>query len=183
MTLTIDVDGVLADLRDLRERFGGPDGARRLAWTPEWEAARDWLLAKLEDLPVTVERDPAGNIWATLPGAGETEGFVIVGSHIDAVPAGSRSTVTGRSSSFASSQSRAACQSGVHASRRAPSGPPKRSWSSRRSARTPSTSISRLIWPPPTCDLVATEDAVFGVMRAPPVATPTARRSGRVPAP
>ena len=49
---------------------------------------RDWLLAKLEDLPVTVERDPAGNIWATLPGAGEAEGFVIVGSHIDAVPAG-----------------------------------------------------------------------------------------------
>jgi hydantoinase/carbamoylase family amidase len=88
MTLTIDVDGVLADLRDLHERFGGPDGARRLAWTPDWQEARDWLLAKLEDLPVTVERDPAGNIWATLPGAGDTEGFVIVGSHIDAVPAG-----------------------------------------------------------------------------------------------
>jgi hydantoinase/carbamoylase family amidase len=88
MKLTIDVDGVLADLRDLHERFGGPDGARRLAWTPDWQAARDWLLAKLEDLPVTVERDPAGNIWATLPGAGDTEGFVIVGSHIDAVPAG-----------------------------------------------------------------------------------------------
>jgi hydantoinase/carbamoylase family amidase len=88
MRLEIDVDGVLAHLRDLHERFGGPDGARRLAWTPEWQAARDWLLAKLEDLPVTVERDPAGNIWATLPGAGDTEGFVIVGSHIDAVPAG-----------------------------------------------------------------------------------------------
>jgi hydantoinase/carbamoylase family amidase len=86
--MTINVDGVLADLRELHERFGGPDGARRLAWTPEWQAARDWLLAKLEDLPVTVERDPAGNIWATLPGSGETEGFVIVGSHIDAVPAG-----------------------------------------------------------------------------------------------
>jgi hydantoinase/carbamoylase family amidase len=88
MRLEIDVDGVLADLRDLHERFGGPDGARRLAWTPDWQEARDWLLAKLEDLPVTVERDPAGNIWATLPGAGDTEGFVIVGSHIDAVPAG-----------------------------------------------------------------------------------------------
>ena len=35
-----------------------------------------------------MERDPAGNIWATLPGDGSTEGFVIVGSHIDAVPAG-----------------------------------------------------------------------------------------------
>jgi hydantoinase/carbamoylase family amidase len=91
MTLTIDVDLVLADLRELHERFGGPDGARRLAWTPEWQAARDWLLAKLEDLPVTVERDPAGNIWATLGGRerdSDAEGFVIIGSHIDAVPAG-----------------------------------------------------------------------------------------------
>ena len=91
MTLAIDVDGVLADLRELHERFGGPDGARRLAWTPDWQAARDWLLAKLEDLGgrgLNVERDPAGNIWATLPGDGSTEGFVIVGSHIDAVPAG-----------------------------------------------------------------------------------------------
>ena len=50
------------------------------------------------------------------------------GSVAQMFPAGSRSTVTGRSSSFASSQSRAACQSGVHARRRAPSGPPKRSW-------------------------------------------------------
>ena len=64
------------------------------------------------------------------------------GSVAQMFPAGSRSTVTGRSSSFASSQSRAACQSGVHARRRAPSGPPKRSCSSRRSARTPSTSIA-----------------------------------------
>jgi hydantoinase/carbamoylase family amidase len=91
MTLTIDVDLVLADLRELHARFGGPDGARRLAWTPEWQAARDWLLAKLEDLPVTVERDPAGNIWATLGGRerdSDSAGFVIIGSHIDAVPAG-----------------------------------------------------------------------------------------------
>ena len=57
-----------------------------------------------------------------------------------------------RSSSFASSQSRAACQSGVHARRRAPSGPPKRSWSSRRSARTPSTSIASVMRAPPGRD-------------------------------
>jgi N-carbamoyl-L-amino-acid hydrolase len=88
MTLQIDVDAVLADLRELRERFGGPDGARRLAWTPEWQAARAWLREKLDALPVTVREDPAGNIWAALPGDGSTDGFVIVGSHIDAVPAG-----------------------------------------------------------------------------------------------
>ena len=88
MTVAIDVDGVLADLREIRERFGGPDGARRLAWSPDWLAARDWLRSKLDELPVDVEQDVAGNLWATLPGGGEADGFVIVGSHIDAVPNG-----------------------------------------------------------------------------------------------
>jgi hydantoinase/carbamoylase family amidase len=88
MTVDIDVDGVLSDLRELRERFGGPDGARRLAWSPDWLAAREWLRAKLDELPVEVEQDVAGNIWATFRGAGAADGFVIVGSHIDAVPHG-----------------------------------------------------------------------------------------------
>jgi N-carbamoyl-L-amino-acid hydrolase len=88
MTIAIDVDAVLADVREVHERFGGPDGARRLAWSPDWLEARTWLRGKLDELPVAVEEDPAGNLWASLPGAGETDGFVIVGSHIDAVPAG-----------------------------------------------------------------------------------------------
>jgi beta-ureidopropionase / N-carbamoyl-L-amino-acid hydrolase len=86
VTLLIDADRVLADLRELRELTGGPDGARRLAWTPHWLKAREWLRGKLDELPVTVDRDEAGNIWAELPGGGD--GFVIVGSHIDAVPSG-----------------------------------------------------------------------------------------------
>ena len=36
---------------------------------------------------MTVDRDEAGNLWAELPAA-SGEGFVIVGSHIDAVPSG-----------------------------------------------------------------------------------------------
>ena len=88
LQIDVDVDAVLADLRELHERFGGPDGARRLAWSPDWLAARAWFREKLDGLPVTVEEDPAGNIWVTLPGAGSTDGFVIVGSHIDAVPCG-----------------------------------------------------------------------------------------------
>jgi hydantoinase/carbamoylase family amidase len=88
MTLALDVDAVLADLREIHERFGGPDGARRLAWSPDWQAARAWLREKLDGLPVTVDEDPAGNLWAAYPGSGAAEGFVIVGSHIDAVPSG-----------------------------------------------------------------------------------------------
>ncbi len=86
MTLRIDADQVLADLKELRELTGGPDGARRLAWSPDWLKAREWLQGKLDELPVTVDRDVAGNLWAELPGEGE--GFAIVGSHIDAVPSG-----------------------------------------------------------------------------------------------
>jgi hydantoinase/carbamoylase family amidase len=81
-----DPERPLADLRELAELTGGPDGARRVAWTEEWEKARGWLQGKLDELPVSVERDAAGNVWATLPG--ETETVLVVGSHVDSVPQG-----------------------------------------------------------------------------------------------
>jgi hydantoinase/carbamoylase family amidase len=87
----IDAGRVLADLDELAEASGGRfAGARRLAWSPEHTAARDWLLGKLSSLGegVTVDRDEAGNIWASLDGDDPAGGFVIVGSHIDAVPSG-----------------------------------------------------------------------------------------------
>jgi hydantoinase/carbamoylase family amidase len=85
--LRIDADRVLADLHELAAASGGEHaGAKRLAWSEDWLKAREWLTGKLDELPVTVDRDEAGNIWAELPGAGD--GFVIVGSHIDAVPSG-----------------------------------------------------------------------------------------------
>jgi N-carbamoyl-L-amino-acid hydrolase len=89
--LTIDADRVIADLRELAAASGGEHaGAKRLAWSEDWMAAREWLLGKLGELDgVSVERDVAGNVWATLPGgASDGDGFVIVGSHIDAVPSG-----------------------------------------------------------------------------------------------
>jgi hydantoinase/carbamoylase family amidase len=87
MTLRIDADRVLADLHELAAASGGEHaGAKRLAWSPDWLKAREWLSGKLDELPVSVDRDVAGNIWAELEGDGD--GFVIVGSHIDAVPSG-----------------------------------------------------------------------------------------------
>ncbi|HWV84533.1 MAG TPA: hydantoinase/carbamoylase family amidase [Capillimicrobium sp.] len=86
--LIVDVDAVLADLRDLAARTGGPGGARRVAWTEGWLEARRWLIGRLEALPVEVDRDEAGNLWARMAGAVSDDGFVIVGSHLDAVPAG-----------------------------------------------------------------------------------------------
>jgi hydantoinase/carbamoylase family amidase len=81
-----DWERPLQDLHELAELTGGPDGARRLAWSEDWRGAREWLLRKLEETDATVERDVAGNLWATIPG--ESEKIVVVGSHIDAVPNG-----------------------------------------------------------------------------------------------
>ena len=82
----MNADLVLEDLRELARLTGGPDGARRVCWTDEWVRARDYLGSRLDELPVEVTVDPAGNLWADLPGEGE--GFVLVGSHVDSVPAG-----------------------------------------------------------------------------------------------
>jgi hydantoinase/carbamoylase family amidase len=82
----VNPDRVLEDLRELARLTGGPDGARRVCWTDEWTRARELLRSRLDELPVQVSIDAAGNLWADLPG--EQEGFVIVGSHVDSVPAG-----------------------------------------------------------------------------------------------
>jgi N-carbamoyl-L-amino-acid hydrolase len=81
-----DWERPLRDLHELAELTGGRDGARRLAWSEDWRGAREWLLGKLAETDATVERDAAGNLWATI--AGEREEIVVVGSHIDAVPHG-----------------------------------------------------------------------------------------------
>jgi N-carbamoyl-L-amino-acid hydrolase len=74
------------ELKDLRRITGTPDGAQRVAWTQTWETARDWMAEKLAQLPVEVETDPAGNVWATLRGDSERE--LWIGGHIDSVPNG-----------------------------------------------------------------------------------------------
>ncbi len=87
MTAVMDADRVLADLRELARLTGGPDGARRVCWTDEWTRAREYLRSRLDELPVTVTVDAAGNLWADLPGE-RADAIVVVGSHSDSVPAG-----------------------------------------------------------------------------------------------
>jgi N-carbamoyl-L-amino-acid hydrolase len=85
--LTLDPAAVIADLDELATQSGGRfAGAKRLAWTPDWLAARAWLHGKLEATGLPISEDAAGNIWATVQG--DTDDFLIVGSHIDAVPDG-----------------------------------------------------------------------------------------------
>ena len=85
-TTEFDARRAIRDLRELANRTGGPAGSRRLCWTPEWAEARAMFREELSTLPVEVEQDEAGNLWAYLKG--QTADTVVVGSHLDSVPAG-----------------------------------------------------------------------------------------------
>ena len=82
----IDAARVIADLRELARRTGGPGGARRVCWGPEWAEARGFVGELLEELDLRPEIDEAGNLWAYLEG--EREPGLALGSHVDSVPGG-----------------------------------------------------------------------------------------------
>lgn len=77
---------VVDDLKELRTLTGDANGAQRVAFTPVWAKARDFLKQKLASLPVTVKQDAAGNLWATLKG--KSDKALLIGGHIDSVPNG-----------------------------------------------------------------------------------------------
>ena len=82
---------MLAALRELRELTATEAGAQRVAWTPIWAQSRDWLRRQLAPLPVEVDVDEAGNLWATLAGVARAESgarTLVIGSHLDSVPDG-----------------------------------------------------------------------------------------------
>jgi allantoate deiminase len=83
----VDAARAVAGLREIARLTGDEDGAQRVAWTDTWTTARDWLANELAGIDgVTVDRDEAGNTWATAPG--ESDRFVIIGGHLDSVPNG-----------------------------------------------------------------------------------------------
>jgi hydantoinase/carbamoylase family amidase len=77
---------VLDNLKELHHLTGNELGSQRLAWSETWQRSRDWLKTKLEELPVEIEIDQAGNTWATLKG--KSEKTLVLGSHIDSVANG-----------------------------------------------------------------------------------------------
>jgi hydantoinase/carbamoylase family amidase len=82
----IDARRVIADLRELDRRTGGPDGAQRLCWADGWRDARSLLTDLLGEIGLTPKADAAGNLWASLEG--EQEPALALGSHLDSVPDG-----------------------------------------------------------------------------------------------
>ena len=84
--MPLDPSRTVAELRELQELTGDENGAQRVAWTPTWNRAKEWLAAKLDGLGLEYEVDPAGNQWWTL--RGDSERAVLLGGHIDSVPNG-----------------------------------------------------------------------------------------------
>jgi N-carbamoyl-L-amino-acid hydrolase len=84
----VDARRAVEELKELADLTGGPEGARRVAWTEEWTKAREWFRGKLEEIEgiTDIETDEAGNVWATAPG--DSERAVLLGGHIDSVPNG-----------------------------------------------------------------------------------------------
>jgi allantoate deiminase len=78
---------VIADLRELAALTSDERGAQRVAWGPIWRKTREWFTAKVRDeIGVEPERDPAANLWSTLPG--RSPRTLVIGSHLDSVPGG-----------------------------------------------------------------------------------------------
>jgi len=86
MNAFLDPRRMLAELKELRQLTADGHGAQRVAFTPVWTRTREWLRGKLAALPVEVHADAAGNLWATLAGAGERA--LLLGGHMDSVPNG-----------------------------------------------------------------------------------------------
>jgi hydantoinase/carbamoylase family amidase len=84
--MSLDARRTVDELKELRALTSDARGAQRVAFTKTWSLARDWLAAKLRELPVETHRDEAGNVWSTLRGSSPRA--LLVGGHIDSVPNG-----------------------------------------------------------------------------------------------
>jgi beta-ureidopropionase / N-carbamoyl-L-amino-acid hydrolase len=88
-TPAVDRARLQADLDALAE-FREPDieGWTRRVFSPAYVRSREWVASRMSDAGLAVDRDAAGNLVGTLPGAsGE---LLVTGSHTDTVAGGGR---------------------------------------------------------------------------------------------
>jgi len=86
MSTLLNPKRTVAELKELRALTGDENGAQRVAFTPTWLKAREFLREKVKGLPLEIHNDAAGNTWFTLRGASEK--CLLIGGHIDSVPNG-----------------------------------------------------------------------------------------------
>ncbi len=68
---TLNPQRTVAELKELRALTGDDNGAQRVAFSPTWLKAREFLRSRLAALPVEIHDDAAGNTWFTLHGKSE----------------------------------------------------------------------------------------------------------------
>ena len=73
------------DVRELTRSPAPREGVTRLGYSPEEDRAMERIEASGRELGLEIERDPAGNLWMTLPGRDRTLPAVVAGSHADSV--------------------------------------------------------------------------------------------------
>jgi len=84
--MTIIAERLMADLAALDEIGRTEAGLYRVAWTPAFRAARDWLKGRFAAAGLRIVEDAAANIWGWWDvGHGPA---LVLGSHIDSVPNG-----------------------------------------------------------------------------------------------
>jgi beta-ureidopropionase / N-carbamoyl-L-amino-acid hydrolase len=81
-----ELDTLLAELVPIGRDAQG--ATTRLAWSAQDEQARQWFARRAADVGHAVERDAAGNLWASPPG--RQPPWWGVGSHLDSVVRGGR---------------------------------------------------------------------------------------------
>ncbi len=86
MTAALDLKRTVNELKELRALTADENGAQRVAFTETWTKARQWLQAKLAQIPAETHRDEGGNLWTTL--RGKSTHALLIGGHIDSVPNG-----------------------------------------------------------------------------------------------
>ncbi len=79
---------ITADLEALGRIGGVGTSVTRYAWSPELQAAGEWLVERIVELGLEAEIDAAGNVVGRWNAGSGTA--VLVGSHLDTVPNGGR---------------------------------------------------------------------------------------------
>ena len=73
---------------DLEAQTCDDQGVTRPAWSPQDQYAADLVADTARSLALEVSYDPAGNVYATLPGIDRSAPGLLTGSHLDSVPKG-----------------------------------------------------------------------------------------------
>ncbi|WP_420632681.1 Zn-dependent hydrolase [Candidatus Palauibacter sp.] len=86
--LLVDGERLNRRMGELARFSAAAEGTTRLAYSDEDRAARNWLSDIMSGLGLDVQVDRAANLIGRRPGADPSLAPILVGSHIDSVPAG-----------------------------------------------------------------------------------------------